>query len=801
MSVIAPNSYTKLRLSLSTTENYKSDYYQVEDFGFIVMTTDEQHGTVVYPTANDISPPGWFALTVWPVAMADINGDGLDDLIIRPMMYPHTVARNTEIQPLILTQGNGSFASDPLGYIAASNFPSKYHLNQIGVGDFNGDGFDDLAFGSEGEHRFDNGIVTTHETPLVVFGGLTNDLQWSDSPGDVSAFDYGASHILAVGDFNGDGFDDWVSGWYAFYSDGKENFEAHRLTGIGNNAAISVDVNEDGYSDLIFSNMPSAGDVTQNGGDLKIMFGSAEGLKDGVDTADVFRSKTHNDNIATSSIAHGDFNGDGHVDLILAEHGWISNAGDSSDYYSKSFFRFFAGDSAGGFVEDTSVIIDPHSKERRGGANLISMDINGDGWDDFVVIGGESGGTSWFSMELGDSTSVFLNDRGTLRLLDSSDLAFVQPYQFQGFEQTKPWQLEGVPRSFPVDIGNDGLVDFVSFVETPLTSLPQVEQRYTYAYVSKAIKPLGRPDGDEVLVGNESDNRIFGFNGNDVITGMGGDDYVDGGTGFNTAIIRARKDQVERFDFTSDGKGFVIESSDGKDTFVNIQRIQFNDALLEPYALRSLFAPTSSFSVNRDGNSSTAQPSFYTGDPSLDLHYQLIDTTPNAVVIGSALNDFIALQGGGNKATDGGLGDDVIDGGVGSTFISGGGGSNTFFLDGRADGVSWSTITDFTVDSDKATIWGWKPGVSQAVLMQELGGAEGYQGLTLHFENLLPSDAGSGDTNSNWNSITFSGKSASDFGFDSLETLNAQILAGTNPNFLTGQTVDDYGTHGYLFIS
>jgi hypothetical protein len=73
--------------------------------------------------------------------------------------------------------------------------------------------------------------------------------------------------------------------------------------------------------------------------------------------------------------------------------------------------------------------------------------------------------------------------------------------------------------------------------------------------------------------------------------------------------------------------------------------------------------------------------------------------------------------------------------------------------------------------------------------------------LTLHFENLLPSDAGSGDTNSNWNSITFSGKSASDFGFDSLETLNAQILAGTNPNFLTGQTVDDYGTHGYLFIS
>ena len=46
------------------------------------------------------------------------------------------------------------------------------------------------------------------------------------------------------------------------------------------------------------------------------------------------------------------------------------------------------------------------------------------------------------------------------------------------------------------------------------------------------------------------------------------------------------------------------------------------------------------------------------------------------------LNDFVALQGGGNKAVDGSLGDDVIDGGMGSSFVSGGGDSNTFILDG-----------------------------------------------------------------------------------------------------------------------
>jgi Ca2+-binding RTX toxin-like protein len=171
------------------------------------------------------------------------------------------------------------------------------------------------------------------------------------------------------------------------------------------------------------------------------------------------------------------------------------------------------------------------------------------------------------------------------------------------------------------------------------------------------------------------------------------------------------------------------------------------------------------------------------------------------VVVGSALNDFIALQGGGNKAVDGGLGNDVIDGGVGSTFISGGGGSNTFFLDGRAAGASWSTITDFKLGSDKATIWGWKAGVSKVAVVDGAGGAQGYQGLTLHFENLLPDGSGAGVTNSNLNSITLSNKTLSDFGASSLEQLNQQIASQTNSHFLVGIAQDVYGDHGYVFIS
>jgi hypothetical protein len=98
--------------------------------------------------------------------------------------------------------------------------------------------------------------------------------------------------------------------------------------------------------------------------------------------------------------------------------------------------------------------------------------------------------------------------------------------------------------------------------------------------------------------------------------------------------------------------------------------------------------------------------------------------------------------------------------------------------------VSWSTVTDFKFGQDKATIWDWRQGVSKVSWLDEQGGANGYQGLTLHFENLLPDDAAAGQTNSNFNSITLSRLTLADFGASSLADLNAQIIAGTNSHFI-----------------
>jgi serralysin len=247
--------------------------------------------------------------------------------------------------------------------------------------------------------------------------------------------------------------------------------------------------------------------------------------------------------------------------------------------------------------------------------------------------------------------------------------------------------------------------------------------------------------------------------------------------------------------------GVVVTSAQGRDSLINIERVQFLDVAYTPSELLQLLQISEEFSIVRNGVSSGASPTLFTGPASLNLQYQMIDTTPNAIVAGSALNDFIVLQGGGNKAVNGGLGNDVIDGGTGSTFVSGGGGSNTFFLDGRASGVSWSTITDFELGQDKATIWGWKEGVSRVEEVVVNGGAANYTGLTIHFENLLPDGSASSARNSSLNSITFTKKSLSDFGVESVDELNQQITDGSNSHFIVGQTNDAYGEHGYLYIS
>jgi hypothetical protein len=234
--------------------------------------------------------------------------------------------------------------------------------------------------------------------------------------------------------------------------------------------------------------------------------------------------------------------------------------------------------------------------------------------------------------------------------------------------------------------------------------------------------------------------------------------------------------------------------------------LSFSDGPLTTDNLSSQYSskvvPIFSSSGGTDGYT---LPDVYAGPASLGLKWQLIESATNAVVVGSSDSEFIKVSSTNSvgKAVNGNGGNDVIDGGVGSTFVTGGAGHNTtFFLDGRAPGVSWSTITDFQLGTDKATIWGFVKGVSSVVTSfgdPNTGGAPGFQGLTLHFANLLPDGQTSG-TNASINSITLSGHTLAEFGASSLADLNTQINNGTNAHLTIGSTQDAQGTHNYLWI-
>ncbi len=154
------------------------------------------------------------------------------------------------------------------------------------------------------------------------------------------------------------------------------------------------------------------------------------------------------------------------------------------------------------------------------------------------------------------------------------------------------------------------------------------------------------------------------------------------------------------------------------------------------------------------------QMDLYVG-PLTTLKNIYLGTKSIEAVIGSDLGDFMNL-GAGNDAAEGGGGDDILDGGTGSNFLTGGAGTDTFFLDGRGTGVTWSTITDFE-PGEWTTAWGWKEGVSK-LTWEAMKGAPGSEGATVRIDF-----DGNGTIDG---SITFTGKSVG-----SIMTIPGQVGA------------------------
>ena len=293
-------------------------------------------------------PPQAFAAGQFPisVAVADLNGDGHPDLAVADYSYWSAAVS------VLLGNGDGAFR-------AAASFRVGSFGTSVAVGDFNRDGRPDLAVAN---------LNSANVSVLPGYGDGTFE--------DAASFPAGSyPSSVVTGDFNGDGKLDMAVANAGFPSggdigsvslllskgDGTFQPALNLVTGTSPHSVAVGDFNGDGKLDLAVANAgyPAGGDP----GSVSVLLGNGDGtfqaaLKVAAGTSPY-------------SVVVGDFNGDGKLDLAVANNGNFS--GDSGGV------SMSLGNGDGTFQSAVSFAAGSHP------SYVAVGDFNGDGKLDLVV--------------------------------------------------------------------------------------------------------------------------------------------------------------------------------------------------------------------------------------------------------------------------------------------------------------------------------------------------------------------------------------------------------------------------------
>lgn len=293
----------------------------------------------------------------WALVAGDFDGDGFADLAIGvPHQRVHNRTHAGGVNVLygsangLRSAGAQFFTQDSVG-IPGRPDPGNLFGHTLARGDFNGDGFDDLAIGAPEDF-----VSGAHLGSVTILLGSASGLgaagaqRWHAMnlpPGTGATKEFG--YALAAGDFNGDGRDDLAVGspFQATLSglvtvlpgfdaglDGAHAiaWRQSQLKDIAPPdihlfgwALVAGDFNADGYADLAIGvpgeTLTTSGD--NMAGEVIVVSGSSDGLD--TDTAEVW---TQDDIPATNGVqenewfgytlACGDFDGDGADDLVIS---------------------------------------------------------------------------------------------------------------------------------------------------------------------------------------------------------------------------------------------------------------------------------------------------------------------------------------------------------------------------------------------------------------------------------------------------------------------------------------------------
>ena len=339
----------------------------------------------------------------------DIDGDGIDDLILGGRNFTNpdeTWKVNSGVAYLVqnFARGAVTLETDTIEIRGAK----AYDFAGAGVaivGDLNGDSYADIAIGATGadDGGSGSGAVYIFNGPVTA----NTDVTAADATIAGEAADDGAgARILGIGDYDGDGFDDFAVGVRGNDNNGSNSGAVYVVTNstlplsfdaadyvfygntadaaAGNQLAAAGDMDGDGYSDFIAGALGHAG----SGAAFLVTGNTAgAGVKIGGVAKEKFLGELSGDQFG-ASLAVGDINGDDVADVLVGSNRFA--ASDRGAVYGFYGPFDYDGTTTGAVLADTKVL-GVGSGDRFGSALSYVENVDNAGRN-MVAVGASSRG-------------------------------------------------------------------------------------------------------------------------------------------------------------------------------------------------------------------------------------------------------------------------------------------------------------------------------------------------------------------------------------------------------------------------
>ncbi len=393
----------------------------------------------------------------------DVNGDGIEDFIIGAAF--HNGANGNAGGAYVVY---GTAAGFPANFDASTMTPSQgfrivgpsaysFTGSAVSSGDLNGDGFSDLIIRAQ----YDLGAPHANASAVyVVFGHAGVFSQ------DVDLAALSPTVGVAI----------------------HGNYDSNR---VGIRLTMAVDVNNDGYDDLLLAGQDSNGN-----GITYVVFGSQNfagadlSALNGANGFTITGTQTNGD--FDRAIAAGDVNGDGFADIIVGSSRANGFAGAAYVVFGKAggFSATVDGQALNG--SDGFRIYGPDS-DYQAGYSVATGDVNGDGIADVIIASPAPYGGPY-----GDASShVYVVFGGAQSSGASFDLGNI--------DGTNGFEIDGVPRTWLLlvdsagDFNGDGFDDII--VNSPLGN----------SYYGQAYVVYGKAAGGAAVVDLTTMTAADGF--------------------------------------------------------------------------------------------------------------------------------------------------------------------------------------------------------------------------------------------------------------------------------------------------